>query len=322
MLDFRSSHMPKSNIYPLIAFSIMQMKKILGAIVMWMALMLWGVVFAQTENLNVMNLPPLTQYVTDFAGVVDQKTLDEFNVHAYQYDQLSGHQFVVVLIPDRQWKELFDIALKLFNDNGIWGKQENDGLLLVIATSEKKIRIMVGYGLEWEMPDVLASKIIEEDIRPLVNSGDIAWAIRAFYTRSEQAIAAGEWKHIDDDLSNKDEEWFLFFIALAGFAIGKWLRAWKGKSKKQRWSMLIIPVLISIAVLVGGAVSIGIGFAIASYLFGWFAGFFLGSWLFFMPRWPRGGFGGWFSSGGFGWGWSFGWFSWGGGSSWGGGAWD
>lgn len=92
-----------------------------------------------------MDLPPLEQYVTDFAGVLNQPTIDELNQNAFNYYNISGHQFVAVLIPDRQGNELFDISLKLFNDNGIGSKEDNDGLLLVIATEEKKIRIMVGY---------------------------------------------------------------------------------------------------------------------------------------------------------------------------------
>lgn len=121
-----------------------------------------------------MDLPAIDQYITDFAGVLDESQEKELNQRAYNYAQVSGHQFVAVLIPHRQGHELFDISLKLFNDNRIGSAQTNDGLLLVIATEEKKIRIVVGYGLEAEMPDVLANKIIEEDIRPLVNSGDFA----------------------------------------------------------------------------------------------------------------------------------------------------
>ena len=56
---------------------------------------------------------------------------------------MSGYQVVTVLFPHREGNELFDITLKAFNENGIGDKERNDGLLLAIATEEKKIRIMV-----------------------------------------------------------------------------------------------------------------------------------------------------------------------------------
>lgn len=60
--------------------------------------------------------------------------------------------------------------MKVFRDNNIGQKDKNNGLLLLIATDEKKIRIIVGYGLEGSMPDGLASNIIKDNIRPRVNS--------------------------------------------------------------------------------------------------------------------------------------------------------
>ena len=93
----------------------------------------------------------------------------------------SGYQIVTVLFPHREGNELFDIAIKAFNENKIWDKERNDGLLLAIATEEKKIRIIVWYGLEWDIPDLLASQMIEEQIRPRVNSWDFHQAIKNFY---------------------------------------------------------------------------------------------------------------------------------------------
>ena len=55
---------------------------------------------------------------------------------------------VVVFIPSRNGNELFDIGMKIFSDNKLGQKEKNNGILLVIATEEKKIRIITGYGLE------------------------------------------------------------------------------------------------------------------------------------------------------------------------------
>ncbi len=62
----------------------------------------------------------------------------------------------------------------------------------MIAKDEKKLRIMVGYGMEGAMPDVRAREIVEE-IRPLVNAGDIYGSINLRYQRAGEAIK-GEYK--------------------------------------------------------------------------------------------------------------------------------
>jgi uncharacterized protein len=53
-----------------------------------------------------------------------------------------------VLFPHRQGNELIDIGMNIFNTNGIGQKHKDNGLLLLISTDEKRIRIVVGYGLE------------------------------------------------------------------------------------------------------------------------------------------------------------------------------
>lgn len=135
-----------------------------------------------------MNLPKLTQWVNDFSHTLTTSQLSELNTIAKHYEAETTNQVVVVLFPSRNDNILQDIGMKIFTDNGIGQKDKNNGLLLSIATDEKKIRINVGYGLEGVYPDLMASQVIENDIRPLVNSGDFAGAIKVFYERSKQII--------------------------------------------------------------------------------------------------------------------------------------
>lgn len=138
--------------------------------------------FGHTKNLDVMNLPPMTAPVVDYTNTLTASELAMFNTIAvgleswYQWAQVA-----IVIIPDRQGHELYDIALAIGRNNAIGQQNLNNWLLLVIAKDEKKLRIMVWYGLEWVIPDILASQIIERDIRPLVNQWDIAGAVQAWY---------------------------------------------------------------------------------------------------------------------------------------------
>ena len=194
--------------------------------------------------------------------------------------------------------------MKIFKDNQIWQAGKNNGILLVISTEEKKIRIVVGYGLEWQMPDLLVSRIIEEDIRPLVNTGDFAGAVRAFYDRSMSAIATDEAAAIQSSSSDNTDTPFWVIWLVIGFIIAILLQS---KSKKPLKKYIIFWLLL-LFVILALWLSIIIFIGVIAWLFFWFTGFLPGR-------------------GGSWWFWWWGWFWWGGFDGWGGdsgwgGAWD
>ncbi|MDP2670049.1 MAG: TPM domain-containing protein [bacterium] len=116
-----------------------------------------------------MTLPPLTQLVTDYSNVFDTNTLSGLNEKALTLEKQTSAQVAAVLFPHRQGNELFDIGMRLFRESGIGQEGKNNGILLLIATDEKKLRIIVGYGLEGTVPDIAASNLIENTLRPLVD---------------------------------------------------------------------------------------------------------------------------------------------------------
>ena len=143
------------------------MKKIL-VFILWILTLVSS--FSSASSIDPMNLPKFTHFVNDYSNTLSIEQKEELEQLAHQIETNSGYQVVTVLFPHREGNELFDIALKAFNENKIWDKKRNDGLLLAIATEEKKIRIVVWYGLEDKIPDLLAKQIIETLIRPKVNN--------------------------------------------------------------------------------------------------------------------------------------------------------
>ena len=139
--------------------------------------------FSSASAIDPMNLPKFEHFVNDYSNVFTEEQRLELGMLAKNIETNSGYQIVTVLFPHREGNELFDIALKAFNENKIWDKERNDGLLLAIATEEKKIRIVVWYGLEEKIPDLLAKQIIEEVIRPEVNNGNFYEAVKKFYEK-------------------------------------------------------------------------------------------------------------------------------------------
>jgi uncharacterized membrane protein YgcG len=72
-----------------------------------------------SAQVDPMNLPALSQYVTDFGGVLNQSQIDELNQVANAYDKQTSTQIVTVLIPNRNGNELFDIGMNIFKKNKI-----------------------------------------------------------------------------------------------------------------------------------------------------------------------------------------------------------
>ena len=165
------------------------MKKI-WLFILWILVLVSN--FSSASSIDPMNLPKFEHFVNDYSNVFTEEQRLELGMLAKNIETNSGYQVVTVLFPHREGNELFDIALKAFNENKIWDKERNDGLLLAIATEEKKIRIMVWYGLEWKIPDALTSKIIEEIIRPEVKKGNFYEAVEKFYEKLPEYLEEPE----------------------------------------------------------------------------------------------------------------------------------
>ena len=284
------------------------MKSCFKKVFMFWFLVLFGwSVFAQS-NFDPMNMPKISQYVMDYSNVLDQSSLEQLSSLWETYNSSTSNQFVAILFPHRNGNELFDIWIKLFNENQIGQAWKNNGLLLLISTEEKKIRIIVWYGLEWDLPDALVKRIIEEDIRPLVDKWDFAWAVGAFYQRCSDAIANDEASSIENEFFSVEqkEEWFWVFWLVLGFILASLIKQKKiKKSLKKIGIPLLIVLIVVLIVWLGTLLLVWI---VAGLVFG-FTGF--------LP-WRGGRWFGWWSfGGGFGW-----WFSWWWWMSWGWWAWD
>jgi uncharacterized protein len=132
------------------------------------------------------NFPKLSGRVVDEAHLLSVPQVAELTQLSEQVQQASTRQFVVVTIPDLQGYDIADYGYQLGRAWGIGQKDANNGILLIVAPNERKVRIEVGYGLEPIMTDGLSSQIINETIIPKFKAGDMPGGIVA----GAQAIAA------------------------------------------------------------------------------------------------------------------------------------
>lgn len=133
--------------------------------------------FAAAPALAAPTFPPLTGRVVDDAHLLSADTQEKLTDELAQLETQTGHQLVVATIPSLQGYEIEDYGYQLGRAWGIGSKAQNDGVLLLVAPNERKVRIEVGYGLEPILTDALSSTIIQSKILPRFRAGDMEQGI-------------------------------------------------------------------------------------------------------------------------------------------------
>ena len=116
--------------------------------------------------------PSLTGRVIDDAGVLSVSTQQKLTQMFTQQEQQTGNQVVVATIKSLQGYSIDDFGYQLGRAWAIGQKASNNGVLIIVAPSEREVRIEVGYGLEGRLTDAQSKLIIENVILPEFRKGD------------------------------------------------------------------------------------------------------------------------------------------------------
>jgi uncharacterized protein len=167
---------------------------------------------AQAQNIIAKPNPP--KLVTDVAGVLSPEQLVGLEKKLVAIDDSSSNQIAVVIIPTLDGYPIEEYAHKLFRAWGIGSKKTRNGVLLLVAVKDRKVRIEVGYGLEGAIPDITANNIISNVIKPAFKKGDYFQGIDKA-TDDIAKAAVGEYKVARAKKpKNPKGSMFLFFIIL------------------------------------------------------------------------------------------------------------
>ncbi len=112
-------------------------------------------------------------YVSDFAKIVDLASRDSIEALARELREKTGAELAVVTLPDLGGDEIEPVAVELFKAWGIGKKGTDEGVLILLAWKERRVRIEVGYGLEGILPDGLCGSIIRRVMAPELAGGRI-----------------------------------------------------------------------------------------------------------------------------------------------------
>src|SRR6516164_3602002 len=118
------------------------------------------------------NFPALTGRIVDQANVIPAATRDAIEPKLADLEAKSGIQLVVATVASLDGEEIEPYANELFRTWKLGEKTKNNGVLLLVAPKERKVRIEVGYGLEGTLTDALSKVIIVNAIAPRFKAGD------------------------------------------------------------------------------------------------------------------------------------------------------
>jgi len=121
--------------------------------------------------------PPLTGRVVDEAGLLPPQAVDRLTSELAAHEHRTGQQVVVAVVKSLDGRPIEDYGYQLGRFWGIGEKGKNTGAILLVAPTERKVRIEVGYGLEGELTDAVSSVIINQTILPSFRKGDMASGI-------------------------------------------------------------------------------------------------------------------------------------------------
>jgi uncharacterized protein len=146
-----------------------------------------------------------SNYVNDFAGVLDSATVTRLNDLCLQVDQKAHAQIAVVTVKSLDGQDAVSYAVALYQKWGIGAKGKDRGVLILVATQDHKYWTTVGYGLEGILPDGKVGGFGREMV-PLLKAGDYAGAVTLITSRIATVIAQDAGVTLDNQSQTRPVE--------------------------------------------------------------------------------------------------------------------
>ncbi len=208
----------------------------LRASLVWLLLLLASAAQAQS-------FPPLTGRVVDAANILPPDTEAALTAKLATLEAETTRQLVVATLPSLQGYDIAEYGYKLGDNWQIGQKGEKNGIILIVAPNEKKVRIEVGSGLGDIVPDVLASRIIRNQIVPRFKEGDFPGGIVAgtdaiiALIRLPPGEAAAQARQVtrQSQSSGPDIGTIIFFLMFFLFFVLPLLKAIFGRKRGRRF---------------------------------------------------------------------------------------
>jgi uncharacterized protein len=127
--------------------------------------------------LSALDVPPLRGRVNDYGGIMSPEQAQTMESQLARFEQDTGHQVAVLTIPTLDGEDIEGFSIRVAESWKIGKKGVDNGVILVVAVKDRRLRLEVGYGLEGVLPDATAKTIISDYIVPRFRAQDYAGGI-------------------------------------------------------------------------------------------------------------------------------------------------
>lgn len=150
-------------------------------------------------------VPPLEGRVNDHAGLLSPAVKQQLTERLAAHEQATGTQLAILTIASLEGTPIEDYSIRVVEAWKLGKKGQDNGVLILVAKNDRKMRIEVGYGLEGTLPDITAGRIVRDIMAPRFRQGDyeggIVRSVEAVIgkTGGEAKAVTGETQGIADD---------------------------------------------------------------------------------------------------------------------------
>ncbi len=177
-------------------------------------------------QLLALDVPQLTGRVNDYARMLSPEAATSLEQKLAAFERDQSTQIVVLTVPSLQGDDIDQFAIRVADQWKIGQKGKDNGVILIIAQAEHKVRIEVGMGLQGVLPDLTAGRIIRNVMGPLLKTGNFDQGIAAGVdgiiaaTKGEFKATPGERKARPRHSGTSTLLTFLIFTGIAAVVLG------------------------------------------------------------------------------------------------------
>lgn len=152
------------------------------------------------EGESIRGLPTLNAPVVDQANLLTESQKQEISQRILALHEQGKAQIGVVIVPSTGQEDIFDFAMRVAEKWQLGSAKQDNGLLMAIAVNDRRIQILTGYGLEGVIPDIVASRIIRNQITPYFKQAQYVQGIDAGLVEIERIL------NMDPEVAQKAAE--------------------------------------------------------------------------------------------------------------------
>ncbi|WP_236201147.1 TPM domain-containing protein [Pseudomonas pseudonitroreducens] len=202
---------------------------------------------AEGEPARSLEVPELKSPVTDLTGTLGSDWIATMQQRLLALQQRKGSQLAILMVPTTGEDSIEQYATRVFEQWRLGRQGVDDGVLVLVAKDDRSMRIEVGYGLEGAIPDVIAGRIIREEMVPAFRNGDFSGGLENAVDVLERLI---DGETLPDERRSSGLTWegWLLLIGLVGGGMA-------GVVLRRRWLgvKLVLPTLAVAAVLMAAS---------------------------------------------------------------------